>query len=121
MRDLLTDVSRQRAAQGFSPSETASFVFTFKQPLFARIGTENASEGQAVQNEIWTATEILDRLGLYTIEAFQKTREEVILRQQQEMLELSTPPPLSYHVKRDWRKHWRQTLRLSRRRFAQIC
>jgi rsbT co-antagonist protein RsbR len=44
-----------------------------------------------MQAELWRATELLDKLGLYTTEVFQKTREEVILRQQQEMLELSTP------------------------------
>ena len=93
MRDMLAEFSRQRVVQGFSPSETATFVFSFKQPLFARIGAEYASDSDrdAVQDELWTATELLDKLGLYTIDIFQKTREEVILRQQQEMLELSTP------------------------------
>lgn len=91
MRGLLAEFSRHRAAQGFSPSETATFVLSFKQPLFARIGTAHAGDKQAMQDEIWAATEILDKLGLYTIEVFQKNREEVILRQQQEMLELSTP------------------------------
>ena len=91
MRDLLTEFSRQRVGQGFSPSETATFVFFLKQPLFARIGIEYASDRQALEDEIWTASELLDKLGLFTIEVFQKTREAVILRQQQEMLELSTP------------------------------
>jgi rsbT co-antagonist protein RsbR len=91
MRDLLTEFGRQRVDQGFTPSETAAFVFSFKQPLFARIGVEYASDRQALQDEIWAASELLDKLGLYTIDIFQKTREGVILRQQQEMLELSTP------------------------------
>lgn len=91
MRDLLTEFSRQRVGQGFSPSETATFVFFLKQPLFARIGIEHASDRRALEDEIWTASELLDKLGLFTIEVFQKTREAVILRQQQEMLELSTP------------------------------
>lgn len=91
MRDLLGEISRQRAIQGFSPSETATFVLSFKQPLFARLGAEYAGDSQALANEIWTATELLDKLGLYTAEMYLKTREEVILRQQQEMLELSTP------------------------------
>ena len=93
MRDMLAEFSRQRVVQGFSPAETATFVFSFKQPLFARIGAEYAgdSDRDAVQDELWTASELLDKLGLYTIEIFQKAREEVILRQQQEMLELSTP------------------------------
>lgn len=91
MRELLGEISRQRATQGFTPSETATFVFSFKQPLFARINAEYADDAKGMANEIWTATELLDKLGLYTSEAFLKTREEVILRQQQEMMELSTP------------------------------
>lgn len=91
MRDLLTDLSRERAAQGFSPSETAIFVLSFKQPLFARLAAEYPDNAGALQDELWIATELLDRLGLFTVEAFQKTREQVIARQQQEMLELSTP------------------------------
>jgi rsbT co-antagonist protein RsbR len=91
MRDLLSEFSRQLVVQGFSPSQTATFVFSFKQPLFNRIGKEYANDADAMQEEIWTATELLDRLGLYTTEVFQKTRETVIVRQQQEMLELSTP------------------------------
>lgn len=91
MRELLSEISRQRATQGFTPSETATFVFSFKQPLFACIFSEYRSDQQGISDEVWTATELLDKLGLYTAEIFLKTREEVILRQQQEMLELSTP------------------------------
>ena len=91
MRELLAEISRQRAMQGFSPSETATFVFSFKQPLFTRIRAEYASDADGYAAEIWTATELLDSLGLYTSEMYLKSREEVIFRQQQEMLELSTP------------------------------
>ena len=91
VRELLAELGRQRVTQGFSPSETATFVFSFKQPLFARIGAEYESNPKALQEELWTATEILDKLGLYTFETFVKTREDVIARQQREMLELSTP------------------------------
>ena len=72
MRDLLTELGRQRVEQGFTPSETAAFVFSFKQPLFARIGVAYASNAQELQDEIWTASELLDKLGLYTIEVFQR-------------------------------------------------
>lgn len=96
MRDLLSEFSRQRAIQGFSPSETATFVFSFKQPLFTLLRAEY-SDVQALSDELWTATELIDGLGLYTTEIFQKTREEVILRQQQEMLELSTPVVQLWH------------------------
>ena len=90
-RDFLADLSRQRAAQGFTPSETATFVFSLKQPLFTRLRAEWANDPAALADEIWTSTDLLDKLGLYTMEVFQKTREDVISRQQQEMLELSTP------------------------------
>lgn len=96
MRDILSEIGRQRVAQGFSPSETATFVFSFKHPLFARLHLEYPDH-QELAGAVWTATELLDKLGLYTIEAFQKTREEVIMRQQQEMLELSTPVVQLWH------------------------
>lgn len=91
MRELLAEISRQRAIQGFSPTETATFVFSFKHPLFVRIAEEYADDKQGLAAETWKASELLDKLGLFTADAYLKTREEVILRQQQEMLELSTP------------------------------
>ena len=77
--------------QGSTPSETATFVFSLKQPLFARLRRELGRDAEALADEIWRATQLLDKLGLYTTEVYQKSREEVIHRQQQEMLELSTP------------------------------
>jgi rsbT co-antagonist protein RsbR len=90
-RDLLAEISRQRAIQGLTPSETATFVFSLKQPLFSNLRTEYVGNDQKLLEEIWAVTELLDKLGLYTVEVFSKTREQVITRQQQEMLELSTP------------------------------
>src|SRR5262249_31124277 len=83
--------SRSRGRQGFSPSETATFVFSMKKPLFELIRRECARDAEALARESWLATEMLDKLGLFTTEVYQKAREEVIQRQQQEMLELSTP------------------------------
>jgi rsbT co-antagonist protein RsbR len=91
VRDMLSDLSRSRSQQGFSPTETAMFVFSMKRPLFARIRTELAGDATALASATWTATELLDKLGLYTTEVYQKTREEVISRQQEDLLELSTP------------------------------
>lgn len=91
MRDMLTEVSRTRGMQGFSPGETATFVFSLKKPLFALLRRELARDTEGLVNETWQATELLDNLGLFTTEAYQKSREEVIQRQQQEMMELSTP------------------------------
>jgi rsbT co-antagonist protein RsbR len=91
VREVLSDISRSRGVQGFSPSETAMFVFSLKRPLFARIRRELAGDAEGLAAATWTATELLDKLGLYTTEVYQKSREEVIARQQQELLELSTP------------------------------
>jgi rsbT co-antagonist protein RsbR len=91
MRGFLEDISRSRVAQGFSSSQTAAFLFSFKKPLFARLNTELKSDSMALAAESWIATELLDRLGLYTIQVYQRAREEVIRRQQDELLELSTP------------------------------
>jgi rsbT co-antagonist protein RsbR len=90
-RELLGSISTTRARLGFTPSETATFVFSLKEPLFALLRQQLGTDARATADETWTATMILDRLGLYTTEVYQKGREEVIVRQQQDMLELSTP------------------------------
>jgi rsbT co-antagonist protein RsbR len=91
VRQMLGDLSRERSLQGFSPSETATFVFSLKKPLFTRVRTELGKDADALAHESWLITELIDRLGLYTTEVYQKSREEVITRQQQDLLELSTP------------------------------
>ena len=91
VRDLLSQMSAARAAQGDSPSDTAMFIFSLKQPLFGRLRKELGGDGDAFVEDMWNATVLLDKLGLYTVEAFQKSREDVISRQQRELLELSTP------------------------------
>jgi rsbT co-antagonist protein RsbR len=91
VRDLLSSISQSRARQGFTPSETATFVFSLKEPLFARLGQELRSDGKVLAEEIWRATVLLDALGLFTTETYLKVREQLIADQQREMLELSTP------------------------------
>ena len=91
VRDMLGAMSRTRAAQGFTPTQTATFVLSFKRPLFNRLRTEAGRDTEALAADVWTATELLDKLGLYTTEVFQNQKEEIIGRQQQDMLELSTP------------------------------
>ncbi|HVG23606.1 MAG TPA: STAS domain-containing protein [Thermoanaerobaculia bacterium] len=88
-RDILSGISRSRARQGFTPTETAMFVFSLKQPAFDVLRRELGPEELA--DAIWTFSLVLDALGLYTTETYQKGREEIIARQQQELLELSTP------------------------------
>ena len=41
-RAMLEDLSRSRALQGFSPSETATFIFSLKQPLFNALNRDRA-------------------------------------------------------------------------------
>lgn len=91
VRDFVTDLSSRRAKDGYTPTETASFLFSLKPALFAALAAELGTDAPALLSEIGRATAVLDKLGLLTAEAFQKTREEVILRQQKELLELSTP------------------------------
>jgi rsbT co-antagonist protein RsbR len=90
-RALLETVAAERAVQGFSPADTAAFVLSLKEPLFTLLRQEAGEDVDALTRETWAASQLVDKLGLYTIEAFQKGREEVILRQQEELLELSTP------------------------------
>ena len=91
LRDLLADISASRATQGFSPRETTLFIFSLKQPLFDVFTRHGGTDAQATLQANWSLGLLLDRLGLYTMEAYQKTREELIVRQQQEIAELSTP------------------------------
>jgi rsbT co-antagonist protein RsbR len=90
VREFLGNLSRSRAKQGYSPTETATFVFSLKAPLFARMRAELAN-AEELGVAVWDASALLDELGLYTTEVFQRSREEIISRQQQELLELSTP------------------------------
>ena len=91
VRELLTEISRTRAQQGFTPTETATFVLSVKKPLFNLLRDHAGNDANAVASELWSTTELIDSLGLYTSEMYLKSREELIRRQQEEMLELSTP------------------------------
>lgn len=90
-REFLAGLSRSRSLAGFTPSETANFVLSLKKPIFKALRKEFSNNGEVLADEIWNATSALDTLALFTTEMYQKTREEVILRQQEDMLELSTP------------------------------
>ena len=91
VKEHLAEVTRTRAEQGFSPSETATFVFSLKQPLFDLAQQRAGQDSKKLAETLWDLTALLDQLGLYTTEAYQETRESVIMRQQQELMELSTP------------------------------
>ena len=91
VRGLLTELSRTRATRGFTPTETATFVFSLKRPLFARLQDALEHRPAEMGPALWAATLLLDRLGLFTTEAYLLSREAVIRRQQDELIELSTP------------------------------
>ena len=91
VREFISEVSRSRAIQGFTPTETATFVFSLKQPLFVRLRSIHDGQPDYLFEDLWNATVLLDKLGLFASEVFQKSREEVIGRQQSEMFQLSSP------------------------------
>ncbi|MGA7805816.1 STAS domain-containing protein [Bradyrhizobium sp.] len=91
VKTLLEELSRSRAMQGFSPSETATFVFSLKQPLFNILSGDSSLSPKQIVDLTWTVTLIIDELGLYTLEVYHRSREEVIRLQQREIAELSTP------------------------------
>ena len=91
LREILSGLSRSRGLQGFTPTETASYIFSLRKPLFQRLQAEWKTDPSALYAELTKVATLLDKLALWTTEVHQKTREEVITRQQQEMLELSTP------------------------------
>src|ERR1043166_579835 len=91
VRRYLKNLSASRAEQGFTPSETAMFIFSLKQPLFELLRKNLANDPNAFDEALWESSALLDQLGLFTTEAYQQTRSEIIARQQVELQELSTP------------------------------
>jgi rsbT co-antagonist protein RsbR len=90
-KELLRSISASRAQAGFSPSETATFVLSLKRPVFEAIRKDLGGKADELFAEVWTANLVIDKLALLTSEAYQVSREQLIVRQQQDMLELSTP------------------------------
>lgn len=86
---LLKEIALARSQQGFSPSETATFVLSLKQPLFRLlIDVESPS---ALSTKVWQITEVIDRLGLFVTQIFIDKREDIIEQQHEELIEISTP------------------------------
>jgi rsbT co-antagonist protein RsbR len=90
-REMLREIAASRAKQGFTSSETATFVLSLKQPIFSAIRAEFAKDPNAQYEEIWAATTLLDNLALLTTDEYISAKEQMISRQQEELLELSTP------------------------------
>lgn len=90
LKDILNEISESRAQQGFTPSETATYIFSLKDVLLSYMQNHYKDSSFPI-GEIIKLNQFLDKLGLYTFEVYSKRREEIISRQQQEILELSTP------------------------------
>ncbi|WP_174364958.1 RsbRD N-terminal domain-containing protein [uncultured Caballeronia sp.] len=86
----LSKFSRERVLQGFSPEETATFIFSLKKPLFHGL-RDSGEDIDRLNDEFWKLTQMMDKLGLVTISEYQKSRQQIIERQQQELLDLTTP------------------------------
>jgi rsbT co-antagonist protein RsbR len=91
LQNFVDELSRARVQQGFSSAETATFVFSAKEPLFRALRSEVGKDADVLADAVWEATQLVDSLGLMTVSSYQRTREDIINRQQAEMLELSTP------------------------------
>jgi rsbT co-antagonist protein RsbR len=86
LREILAEISRTRAIQGFSARETATFVFSIKQPLFTAIRESLGRDSTAIAEEMWNTPVLIDGLGLYTTEAYLQAREDTIRRQSEEII-----------------------------------
>ncbi|VVM56488.1 hypothetical protein PS645_01032 [Pseudomonas fluorescens] len=91
IRQYLEKLSHSRALLGQDSQQTASFIFALKGPLFALLQNHYQDNPALLAEQLWEVSELLDALGMHTIRTFQKSREAVIKRQQEELLELSTP------------------------------
>jgi rsbT co-antagonist protein RsbR len=87
----LEALSRERVIQGFTSSETAVFIFSLKKPLFDALRDAFSADPERLSVEFWKLSQVLDKLGLVTVDSYQRERQQVIERQQQELLDLTTP------------------------------
>ena len=91
LKEMLASLSTSRAAQGFTPSETATFVLSLKPPLFTLARKNWGKDANELFAEITIANDFIDKIALHTTDSYIHGRDQVIARQQEEMLELSTP------------------------------
>ncbi|MGJ7490873.1 STAS domain-containing protein [Variovorax sp. ZT4R33] len=91
LRHALEALSASRAARGQSAGDTSRFILALKKPLFTELQQQLAADPTALMAAIWTTTLLIDQVAQYTVSTFQQAREDIIKRQQEELLELSTP------------------------------
>ena len=90
-RTVLSALSQSRAAQGATAGDTSQFIMALKRPLFVGLSRHLDADPKAAFDAAWVASRMVDRLAQFSVTTYQRSREEVINRQQAELLELSTP------------------------------
>jgi rsbT co-antagonist protein RsbR len=91
VNEILSGISISRARQGFSPKETGIYIFSLKDALFNTLQAELKDDPNSLIDALVKINKLMDSLGIVTFETFIKGREEVILRQTDEITEISTP------------------------------
>ncbi len=91
LRAALANLSTSRAAKGQSAGDTSRFVLAMKKPLFTSIQQRLAGDPAAMGGALWALSTLVDNLAQHTGTTYQQAREDIIRRQQEELLELSTP------------------------------
>jgi rsbT co-antagonist protein RsbR len=90
LKAMLANLSVARAATGFTPSETALFILSVKPSLFV-IARQQHNDIDELFSATLTINDFVDKLALHTTDSYIRGRDQIIIRQQEEMLELSTP------------------------------
>jgi rsbT co-antagonist protein RsbR len=88
---MLAELSAARASAGFSPSETATFVLSIKPSLFSIARRLRGTDADQLFTEVVKVNDFVDKLALHTTDSYIHGRDQIISRQQEDMLELSTP------------------------------
>ena len=88
---FLANFSVSRASIGFSPSETATYIFSLKDTVLRFLQDEFGDQPAELSKAVIGFSMLMDKLGLITVETYVKAREDVIREQQKSLLEISTP------------------------------
>ncbi|MBC8875183.1 MAG: STAS domain-containing protein [Planctomycetes bacterium] len=91
VRDTLKSISKSRATQGFTPSETAAYIFSLKDSILELLQAEFGGVPDRLNTEVIRISKLLDKLGLITFEEYTRGREETVKEQQKSILEMSSP------------------------------
>ena len=97
LRESLEALSRDRAARGRSAGETSRFVLAFKKPFFSALQAQDGGDPALMLPALWSLSSLADQMAEWTVTTYQRTREEIIQRQQRELMELSTPVIQLWH------------------------